>query len=148
MTLAGRELEQARRRMLAGDGFTFVELVVALTLLAVISIFVLQAFIVGMAHAGRSNERAAATTLAIQIIEQIRASVNPYTMVGFTSLPRSSLPLAAPYTGVINPTPHTFQVAVNVTLNNDLTLTTAAVQVYRPADATPFVALTTVLDDQ
>lgn len=136
--------------MLGGDGFTFVELIVALTLLAVISIFVLQAFIAGMAHAGRSNERASATTLAIQVMEQIRASVNPYTEVAFGSIPRSSLPLAAPYTGVINPTPHTFQVAVNVTLNNDLTLATATVRVYRTADAdaTPFVALTTVLDDQ
>lgn len=147
MALTGGNI-QARRRMLAGDGFTFVELVVALSLLSVISIFVLQAFIAGMAHAGRSNERAAATTLAIQVMEQIRASVNPYTMVGFTSLPRSSLPLAAPYAGVVNPTPHVFEIAVNVTLNSDLTLTTATVQVYRPADTTAFVALMTVLDDQ
>lgn len=148
MTLKGLEVEQAPRKRLGSDGFSFMELIVALSLLAVISIFVLQAFIVGMAHAGRSNERAAATTLAMQVMEQIRASVNPYTMVGFTSLARSSLPLAAPYTGVVNPTPHVFQIAVDVALNSDLTLTTATVQVYRPADATPFVALTTVLDDQ
>lgn len=138
----------ARRRLLSSKGFTFIELLVALSVLAATSIFVLQAFIAGMTHAGRSDERAAATTLAIQITEQIRASVNPYTMVGFTSLPRSSLPLPAPYAGVVNPTSHVFQVAVNVTLNNDLTLTTAAVQVFRPADVAAFVELTTVLDDQ
>ena len=55
MTLKGLELEQAPRKRLGSDGFSFMELIVALSLLAVISIFVLQAFIVGMAHAGRSN---------------------------------------------------------------------------------------------
>ena len=137
--------QHGRRR---DRGFTFVELMVALSLFAAVSLFVLQAFIGGMAHAGRSNENAAATTLAIQIMEQIRASVNPYVMVGFTDLPRTPLPLPAPYTGVVNPSPHIFEVAVNVTQNDDLTLTTATVEIYRPSDAAPFVTLTTVLDDQ
>lgn len=128
--------------------FTFIELLVALSLLAVVSLFILQAFIMGMAHAGRSNERAAATTIALQVMEQIRGSVNPYTWVGFTDLARSNLPLPAPYTGVTNPTPHTFQVAVDLTSNPNLTITIATVQVYRPADATPFVTMTTLLDDQ
>ena len=134
-----------------GDrGFTYLELIVALSLFAGFSLFLLQTFIIGMAHAGRANERAAATTLAIQVMEQVRASVNPYEMVGFTDLARTSLPLPDPYTGVTNPTPHTFQVAVDITLNENLRLTTATVQVYRPTDATgtPFVSLTTVLDDQ
>ena len=129
-------------------GFTFVELLVALTLLATVAIFILQTFIASMTYTGRSNERAAATTVGMQVMEQIRASVNPYTMVGFVSLARTALPLPAPYAGVTNPTPHPFEVAVDVTLNPDLTLTTASVQVFRPADATPFVELTTVLDDQ
>jgi prepilin-type N-terminal cleavage/methylation domain-containing protein len=137
-----------RGRLDGQRGFTFVELVVALSLFSMVSVFVLQGFIGAIAHAGRSNENAAATTLAMQIMEQIRASVNPYTMVGFTDLPRSLLPLPAPYTGVTNPSPHVFQVAVDVTLNDDLTLTTATVQVFRPADASPYVAITTVLDDQ
>lgn len=84
--------------MLGSDGFSFMELIVALSLLAVISVFVLQAFIAGMAHAGRSDERAAATTLAIQVMEQVRASVNPYTMVGFADIARTPLPLPAPGT--------------------------------------------------
>ncbi len=131
-------------------GFTYLELLVALSLFAAFSVFLLHTFIIGMAHAGRANDRAAATTLAIQVMEQVRASVNPYEMVGYTDLARSSLPLPAPYTGVINPTPHTFQVAVDVTHNENLRLTTATVQVYRPADPNgmPFVSLTTVLDDQ
>ncbi len=137
--------QHGRRR---DGGFTFVELMVALSLFAAVSLFVLQAFIGGMAHAGRSNENAAATTLAIQIMEQIRASVNPYAMVGFTDLPRAPLPLPAPYTGVVNPSPHVFEVAVNVTANDNLTLTTATVEIYRPSDVAPFVTLTTVLDDQ
>jgi Tfp pilus assembly protein PilE len=130
-------------------GFSFVELLVALSLLALISIFILRAFIAGMAHAGRSNERAAATTLGMQVMEQIRASANPYTMVGFTGLPRTALPLPSPYDGVVNPTPHTFQVAVDVGLDNALTLTTVTVRVYRPddPDTAPLVSLTTILDD-
>lgn len=134
--------------MLAGDGFTFVELIVALTLLAVISIFVLQAFIAGMAHAGRSNERASATTLAMQIMEQISASVNPYAMVNMVNLTRRALPLPAPYAGVVNPAPHLFEAAVVLQQNPDLTIITATVQIFRPADVTAFVTLTTVLDDQ
>lgn len=131
-------------------GFTYLELLVALSLFAAFSVVLLHTFIIGMAHAGRANDRAAATTLAIQVMEQVRASVNPYEMVGFTDLARTSLPLPAPYTGVTNPTPHTFQVAVDITLNANLRLTTATVQIYRLADpnGSPFVSLTTVLDDQ
>lgn len=129
-------------------GFSFIELLVALSLLSAVSLFVMLGFVRGIAHAGRSNEDAAATTLAMQVMEQIRASVNPYAMVGFVDLPRSPLPLPDPYTGVVNPTPHVFEVAVDVTLEDNLTLITATVEVYRPSDAAPFVRLTTVLDDQ
>jgi len=129
-------------------GFTFVELLVALTLLATVSLFILQAFISSITYSGRANERAAATTIAMQVMEQIRASVNPYTWVGINDLPRSSFPLPAPYGGVTNPTSHTFEIAVDLTNNTDLTVTTASVQIFRPADATPLVELTTVLDDQ
>lgn len=143
------------RRLRAGrgrgdEGFTFMELIVALSLFAAISLFILQSFISGMAHAGRANERAAGTTLALQVMEQIRASVNPYTMVGFTDLPRTAVAGlgGTPYEGVINPTPHSFEIAVDVVNEPNLTLTTVTVQVFRPADADPFVTLATVLDDQ
>lgn len=142
---------QPRVREAGGErGFTYLELLVALSLFAGFSVVLLQTFIIGMAHAGRANDRSAATTLAIQVMEQVRASVNPYEMVGFTDLTRSPLPLPDPYTGVTNPTPHTFQVAVDITHNENLRLTTATVQVYRLTDpnGSPFVSLTTVLDDQ
>jgi prepilin-type N-terminal cleavage/methylation domain-containing protein len=133
-------------------GFTFLELLVALSLFAAVSVFILQVFIAGMGHAGRANERAAATTVAMQIMEQIRASVNPYELVGFTDLARTPVTNlgGTPYAGVSNPTPYAFDVAVDVVRDNNLTLTTATVNVYRPADAdgSPFVSLTTVLDDQ
>jgi prepilin-type N-terminal cleavage/methylation domain-containing protein len=143
---------RTRRRTFAA-GFTFIELLVALSLLAAVSVFILQAFVSGMAYAGRSNERAAATTLALQVMEQIRGSVNPYAMVNIINLPRtpvqSSPPcLPDPYSRVCNPTPHAFQLAVTVVQNGDLTLATAAVDIYRPADVTPYVSLTTVLDDK
>ena len=143
MTAAAQE-----NRAGTASGFTFVELLVALSLLAAVSVFILQAFIAGMAHAGRSNERAAATTLGLQLMEQIRGSVNPYAMVNIINLPRTPLPLPAPYQWVTNPTPHTFEAAVNVTLNNDLSLATATVEIFRPTDADPYVTLTTVLDDK
>lgn len=140
--------ERAQAWVRGERGFSFIELIVALSLLSVVSVFVMLAFMRGIAHAGRSNEDAAATTLAMQVMEQIRASVNPYTMVGFTDLVRTPIPLPAPYAGVANPTPHRFDVAVDVTPNPDLTVTTATVQVFRPADVAPFVSITTVLDDQ
>ncbi len=143
-----REAARRFRRVTVSGGFTFVELIVALSLFSAVSLFLLQSFIGGMAHAGRANENAAATTLAIQIMEQIRASVNPVEWVGITDMPRTALPLPAPYTGVVNPTPHVFEVAVDLTVNTDLTITTATVEVYRPVDVSPFVTLTTVLDDQ
>jgi prepilin-type N-terminal cleavage/methylation domain-containing protein len=130
-------------------GFTFLELLVALSLFAAVSLFILQSFINGMAHAGRANERAAATTLALQVMEQIRASANPYTMVGFTDLARTPVTGlgSTPYAGVVNPTPHTFEIAVDVSHDAALTVTTVTVQVFRPADGGPYVTLTTVLDD-
>lgn len=121
---------------------------VALSLFAAFSLFLLQVFVVGTGYAGRANERAAATTVAIQIMEQIRASVNPYTMVGFTDIPRTALPLPAPYNGVVNPTPHRFEASVDVTPDANLTLTTVTVSVFKPGDPAPMVTMTTVLDDQ
>jgi prepilin-type N-terminal cleavage/methylation domain-containing protein len=131
-------------------GFTFIELLVALSLFAAVSLFILQTFIIGMAHAGRANERTAATTIAVQIMEQIQASVNPYEMVGYDSIPtRTALPLPAPYAGVVNPTPHHFQVQVIVAEDTSLSLITATVRVFRPSDpdGTPLISMTTVLDD-
>jgi hypothetical protein len=71
-------------------------------------------------------------------------------MVGIVNLPRTPLPLGAPYDGLTNPTPYRFEVAVNVTPNPapGLTVTTATVEVYRPGVAQPLVTLTTILDDQ
>jgi len=142
--MAGSKRREAR----AHGGFTFVELLVAMSLFAAVSFVVLQAFVAAMGHSGRSNERVAATALAVQIMEQIHASVNPYTWVGIADQPRSPLPLPAPYAGVVNPGPYPFEVAVDLTRNTDLTVTVATVEVYRPPDATPFVVMTTMLDDQ
>lgn len=129
-------------------GFTFTEMLVALTIFGSVSLLMMHVFLAGLGHAGRSNDDAAAATLAIQVMEQIQASVNPYTAVGFTSLARSPLPLPDPYRGLTSPSASYLQVAVDVNLNNDLTLTSATVSVFRAAEATPLVTLTTVLDDQ
>jgi len=146
-------LRSGRRRVrrIRGDrGFTFVELIVGLTLFAGVSLFLLQAFMNGMTYANRSDEKAAGTSIAMQIMEQIKASPNPYTMVGFTNIARTALPLPTPYNGIANPTPHKFQASVTVTPDDILKLSAITVNVYRPQDpdTAPLVSLSTILDAQ
>jgi type II secretory pathway pseudopilin PulG len=131
-------------------GFTFVELIVGLTLFAGVAIFLLQAFMNGMTYANRSDEKAAATSIAMQVMEQIKASPNPYSMVGFTNITRTLLPLPAPYAGIVNPSPHRFSASVTVTQDNNLIMSTVTVNVYRAQDPdnAPLVTLSTVLDAQ
>src|SRR5438309_5976494 len=126
-----------RPRASCMGGFTFVELIVGLTLIAGVAVFLLQAFMNGMTSANRSDEKAAATSLAMQMMEQIKASPNPYTWVGFTSVARTNLPLPAPFTGIANPTPHKYQASVTITSDSNLYLSTVTVNVYRPADPDP-----------
>jgi len=147
------DIRSGRRRVrrTRGDGgFTFVELIVGLTLFAGMSLFLLQAFMNGMTYANRSDEKAAGTSIAMQIMEQIKASPNPYTMVGFANIGRTALPLPAPYNGIANPSPHRFQASVAVTPDDNLKLSTITVNVYRPQDpdTSPVVSLSTVLDAQ
>lgn len=149
----GRPLRRGRLRTAAARseaGFTFVELIVGLTLFAGISVFLLQGFIDGMTFANRSDERAAATSLAMQVMEQIKASPDPYSVVGFTDIARTPLPLPSPYTGISNPTPHFFQASVSVTADNNLNLSTVTVNIYRPQDpdAVPLATVSTILDAQ
>ena len=131
-------------------GFTFIELTVGMMLFAGVSLFLLQAFMNGMAYANRSDEKAAATSIAMQVMEQIKASPDPYTLVNIASIARTPLPLSAPYNGIDNPTPHIFQASVTVALDANLYLATATIKVWRPQDpdATPLVTFTTVLDQQ
>jgi prepilin-type N-terminal cleavage/methylation domain-containing protein len=143
-------LRGARSRVRGSRGFTLVEVTVGLMVFASAQLFLLQAFIDGMAYANRSDEVGSATTIATQVMEQIRASANPYTMVGFTDIARTPLPLPAPYNGIVNPTPHIFQVSVTVTPNSSLNLNTITINVYRPADpdGAPTATLSTMLHDQ
>jgi prepilin-type N-terminal cleavage/methylation domain-containing protein len=130
------------------NGFSLIEVLVATAIMGIITVFVLAIFTQALGVTGRSNERSVATTLGTQLMEQIRASLNPVDMVGIVSLPRTALPLAWPYDGLRNPMPYQFEVAVTLLPNTDLTITTATVDVFRPARAQPLVTLTTILDDQ
>ena len=130
------------------DGLTLIEVLVATAIMGILVVFVLATFTQALGTTGQSNERSAATTLGTQLMEQIRASVNPVDMVGIAGLPRTALPLAWPYDGLSNPTPYRFEVSVTMTPNPDLSLTTATVEVFRPAQIQPLVSLTTILDDQ
>jgi prepilin-type N-terminal cleavage/methylation domain-containing protein len=148
MAQRGTTLTPQRRRR--QGGFTFVELMVGLTLFAAVALFLLQTFMNGMRYANRSDEKAAATSIAMQIMEQIKASPDPYSLVNIPNIPRTALPLSAPYSGINNPSPHIFQAAVTVTLDNNLYLATATVNVWRPQDpdSSPLVSLSTVVDRQ
>ena len=131
-------------------GFTLVELLVAVSLFAFVCIFLLHTITVAIRFASRSNERAAATTVAMQVMEQIRASANPVWQVNWTPLARTPLPLREPYEGVTNPTPYAFDVAVEMDRDEVLTLVTVSVTVWRSGapDGQPLVRLSTVLDDR
>ncbi len=138
-------------RARGGDwGFTFVELIVGLTLFAGVGLFLLQAFMNGMTYANRSDEKAAATSIAMQVMEQVKASPDPYTMVGFTNITRTNLPLSSPYNGIANPTPHKFQASVTVAQDANMFMSTVTVNVYRPQDpdTSPLVTISTVLSQQ
>jgi type II secretory pathway pseudopilin PulG len=131
-------------------GFTFVELLVATSLFAFVCIFLVYTLLAGMRFSSRSNERAAATTVATQVLEQIRASANPVWEVNWTPLARTPIPLPTPYQGITNPSPYAFDVAVDMNRDVVLTLVTVTVTVWRNGapDSQPLVRLSTVLDDK
>lgn len=143
-------IAKAGRPRRGDGGFTFVELLVALSLFAFVCVFLLWTLMAAMRFASRSNERAAATTVAMQVMEQIRASANPVWQVNWTPLTRTPLPLPAPYTGITNPSPYAFDVAVDMTQDLLLTLVTVTVTVWRTGapDDQPLVRVATILDDK
>ncbi|MDQ7842968.1 MAG: prepilin-type N-terminal cleavage/methylation domain-containing protein [Armatimonadota bacterium] len=150
-----------RRQFLQGQtGFTLIELLVATAIFGIVAIFLLTSFIQALSQAGYSNERSAATTIGMQVMEQIRSSANPYQLVAFDPLPRTPIasigpcppdPNPSPYCGLANPTPYAFDLQVDINQNDDLGLVDVTVQVYRTGSAAgvpPIVRLTTILDDQ
>ena len=141
---------RAARRRRAEGGFTLAELMVAVSLFAFACVFLLHTLMAGMRFASRSGERAAAATVAMQVVEQIRASANPVWEVNWTPLPRTPVPLPDPYAGITNPSPYAFDVAVDMDRDEVLTLVTVTVTVWRSGapEAQPLVRLATVLDDK
>jgi type II secretory pathway pseudopilin PulG len=133
-----------------GDaGFSVAEILVALSLFAVVSVGVLQAFVQGMGVSKKGSERAAATTLAIQLMEQVRASPNPYTQVGFTPITRQACcSLPSPWTSVINASSYPFDVYVSIVQDANMVASTVTVNVFRQNEANPLVGLTTMLKDK
>ena len=132
-------------------GFTFVELLVAVSLFAFVCIFLVYTLLAGMRFQRQMCIRDSATTVASQVMEQIRASANPVWEVNWTPLPRTPIPLPPPYSGITNPSPYAFDVAVDMARDEMLTLVTVTVSVWRtgaPAGAEPLVRLSTVLDDK
>jgi type II secretory pathway pseudopilin PulG len=125
-------------------------LLVAISLFGSVSLFLLYTLYAGMSFASRSNERAAATTVANQVVEQIRASANPVGGVNWTPLARTPIPLPAPYGGITNPSPYEFDVAVGMVQDSVLTLVRVSVTVWRRGapDDRPLARMSTVLDDK
>lgn|GEM_PF-1483914 len=163
MAAAGvREGSITKRRLFAqgNGGFTLIELLVATAIFAIIAIFLLTTFIQALSQAGYSNERSAATTIGMQVMEQVRSSANPYALVAFDPLVRTPIanitgamctgPDPSPYCGLANPTPYAFDLQVDITPNDNFGLITVTVQIYRTgslAGVPPIVQLTTILDD-
>ncbi len=84
-------------------GFTLLEVLIAMTLLAVAILLVARAFVGLMQVAGWSNARTVATALAVRVLEESRAAVEGQTtsgarVEGFDSIPPTAVgTFPAPY---------------------------------------------------
>ncbi|MCS7173249.1 MAG: type II secretion system GspH family protein [Armatimonadetes bacterium] len=142
----------------AGErGLTLVEILVAIVLFGLVAVFLMYTFLAGMRFTSRANELAAATTIANQVLEQVRASVNCCPTPGcdqgvnWTALPRTPIPLPTPYHRVANIGPYRFDVEVTpLPPESDLSIVFPRVRVWRSGapDDQPLVELVTACDDQ
>jgi|GEM_PF-298798 undecaprenyl-phosphate galactose phosphotransferase len=114
-------------------GFTLVEILVSLTIMALILIPLMAGFDWSMGQAGQSNTATAATNLARQALEYARAQAsNP---AGFPVPPSPRAPVAG--------TP--FQREVLTSTNALMNWETVTVNVYYGTSPTPLVTLSTVV---
>jgi hypothetical protein len=83
-------------------------------------------------------------------LEHINASPDPYQLVNIATIPLTAPPRPAPSDGAVNPSPHVLQASVTVTQDNNRSLATVSVTVWRPQDSDPaaLVTLSTVPDKQ
>jgi prepilin-type N-terminal cleavage/methylation domain-containing protein len=125
--------EVARRPRHGERGFTMVEILVALTILALILVPLLAGFDWSMGQTGQSNLTTAATNLARQILETARAE-------GSTS---SGFPVAGAGRAAVAGT--RFQAETIVTTNTTMNFEQVVVNVYNGTATTPLVSLTSVI---
>ncbi len=141
-----------KARPLTGEqGLTLVEILVAIVLFGLVAVFLMYTFLAGMRFTARANELAAATTIANQVLEQIRASPNCVWGVNWTDLPRTPVPLPTPYHRIANIGPYRFDVAVDrMPPGSDLSIVFPRVRVWRTGapDGEPLVELVTACDDK
>ncbi len=151
----GAAMCRDRRRwkawFLTGErGLTLVEILVAIVLFGLVAVFLMYTFLAGMRFTARANELAAATTIANQVLEQIRASPNCVWGVNWTDLPRTPIPLPTPYHRVTNIGPYQFDLAVDrMPPGSDLSIVIPRVRVWRTGapDSEPLVELVSACDD-
>jgi len=141
---------RARLWLLEERGLTLVEILVAIVLFGLVAVFLLYTFLSGMRFTARANELSAATTIATQVLEQIRASPNCVWGVNWTDLPRTPIPLPTPYDRIANIGPYRFDVAVDrLDPGSALSIVFPRVRVWRSAAPDPpLVELATACDDQ
>jgi prepilin-type N-terminal cleavage/methylation domain-containing protein len=135
----------------AGErGLTLVEILVAIVLFGLVAVFLMYTFLAGMRFTSRANELAAATTIANQVLEQIRASPNCVWGVNWTDLPRTPIPLPTPYHRIANIGPYRFDVEVSrLDPGSALSIVFPRVRVWRSgASGEPLVEMATACDDQ
>ncbi|MDR5710146.1 MAG: type II secretion system protein [Armatimonadota bacterium] len=152
MATEGGWKEKRDRQLLTGEGgLTLVEILVAIVLFGLVAVFLMYTFLAGMRFTSRANEIAAATTVANQVLEQIRASPNCVWGVNWTDLPRTPIPLPTPYHRIAPIGPYRFEVAVDrMDPGSQLSIVFPRVRVWRSgaSDASPLVEMVSACDDQ
>ncbi len=114
-------------------GFTLIEIIVSLTILALILVPLLAGFDWSMGQAGQSNSTTAATNLARQAIEAARAAGSV----------QAGYPVPAVARAQVAGTPYQRETVVST--NTTMGFETITVNVYNGTSSTPVVSLSTVV---